>query len=103
MFKKDNTPTRKTLDLLKKVEADHKPVANGAVRIHLKRYTGQGRFSKITTADHDHMSQLLRFFDIEFAYGNDAPRGGKLGDYIQFAFSDLEKLINSVKELQHGI
>lgn len=97
MFKKNNEPTIKTLGILLRVSREEEKQESGAFRYHFNRTTGNGRFTKISTVDTYHLESLLRKFDIPHTKGNDAPRGGRLGDYIEIpSWEHVEQLFNKV-------
>lgn len=51
--------------------------------------TGSGRFAKYSS---DHSLRIIRYLEkcrMLWKKGNDAPRGGKLGDYIQVVGCDM--------------
>lgn len=61
---------------------------------HGKTYSGRGRFTTLTNGDHLSMIEALRNLGIDFKVGNDAPRGGGIGDYVALT----EKGKRQVKE-----
>ena len=57
-------------------------VANN--KIYTGYYTGSGRFTSAASSDHTIVS-ILRAQGYKFTRGNDAPRGGALGDYVKIS------------------
>ena len=57
-------------------------VAN--TRIYTGYYTGSGRFTSAGSSDHTIVS-ILRAQGYKFTRGNDAPKGGALGDYVKIS------------------
>lgn len=47
-----------------------------------KEVIGRGRYIKIRNVVHKRIKHILIMLNVEFSEGNDAPRGGKTGDYI---------------------
>lgn len=64
-------------------------------KIYTKRYSGSGRY--INLQDYSfYVSQILNLQGYKFETGNDAPRGGKEGDFFKVsktAFNFLKKLL----------
>lgn len=54
-------------------------VSNGN-KIHFNFTTGRGKYTKVAS---NNPADYLEAWGIDFEYGNDAPRGGQLGEYIQ--------------------
>ena len=52
-------------------------------KLHLKYWGGSNKHRYLDDSDYYKMIQICRFFEIDFKLGNDAPRGGATGDYIQ--------------------
>lgn len=62
--------------------ADVEKVLLGA-RHHGKTYSGHGRFTSIANGTHYSTIEGLRLIGVDFVTGNDAPRGGQCGDYVE--------------------
>lgn len=58
-----------------------KAVDNPGVKFYINHQTGSGRWTKITDYEF-RVRNILLWNGVIFESGNDAPRGGKLGDYI---------------------
>lgn len=69
------------------------------IRLHLKSYVGNGRYTHISEREYDNMYYCLLTLNIPFAIGNDAPRGGVCGDYIELSNKNYKKAIIALKEL----
>jgi len=57
--------------------------------------SGSGRFTSNYT--NDTISQIIRLLGYKNITGNDSPRGGKTGDYIQVSKTTFKKLVNLAK------
>ncbi|NLB86065.1 MAG: hypothetical protein GX793_03270 [Bacteroidales bacterium] len=65
-------------------------------RIYPKHYTGSGRY--VNLKDYSfYITELLTLQGYKFTWGNDAPRGGKNGDYIQVSKAGLDFIL-SIRE-----
>lgn len=53
-------------------------------RFHGIESRGRGRFTRLSTAKHDDAVRLLDALGVAYELGNDAPRGGRVGTFIQF-------------------
>lgn len=62
-------------------------------RYHGVRQLGRGRFVSISYANESTAEALLAFFKVDYVTGNDAPRGGKTGSYLEYSRGQLEKAI----------
>ena len=59
-------------------------IGQKSFRMHLCRWTGSGRFINFNDTQERAMLGLFRAFDFtDYRTGNDAPRGGKNGYYIE--------------------
>lgn len=79
------------------VLTEHNGSLNHNAKLHLKYPSGSGKWTRIVTRQHDAMIKLLCSHKICYALGNDAPRGGETGDYIEVSALDLCSLIQSLK------
>ncbi len=52
-------------------------------RVHGKNYSGLGRFCSITNGTYFATIEGLEAIGVDYQTGNDAPRGGAIGDYIE--------------------
>lgn len=49
---------------------------------HGKTYSGSGRYCTLSNGDHYAIIEALRLLGIDYETGNDAPRGGGIGDFV---------------------
>lgn len=71
------------------------------IRAYTFYKSGSGRYSRIRGLSAWYLADLLvkKFPDCFVVYGNDAPRRGKLGDYVMFAYRPMvAALENYLKE-----
>lgn len=61
---------------------------NHNAKLYLKYISGSGKWTRIVTRQHDTMIKLLCSHKICYALGNDAPRAGEIGDYINGEIRD---------------
>lgn len=55
------------------------------VRVHLKTWRRRkGNNFSLRCGDYDRALELLNYLKVNYSLGNDAPRGGEIGDYIEF-------------------
>ena len=68
-------------------------------RIYPKSYTGSGNY--ITLRDYSfQIEEIIKDLGYKFKTGNDAPRGGKQGDFIQVSKTAMNAIIGN---FSHGI
>lgn len=79
------------------VSTEHNGYINHNTRLQLKYTGGRGRWTHMVTRPHDAMIKLLCSHKICYALGNNAPRGGEIGDYIEVSASDLCDLVLTLK------
>lgn len=63
------------------------------MRIHGVRELGRGRFITISYSMDEQARELLNALGVPFTEGNDAPRGGKTGNYLEYSFYTLYEKI----------
>lgn len=71
----------------------------GNVRMHLKSYKGKSRGSYVSDVEYCDMYYCLLTLKLPFTIGNDAPRGGICGDYIELSNRNCKKAILALQEL----
>lgn len=49
---------------------------------HGKTYSGSGRYCTLSNGDHYAIIEALQLLGIDYETGNDAPRGGGIGDFV---------------------
>lgn len=54
-------------------------------RVHGKHYSGSGRYTSVANGTHYTTIEGLRLIGVDFQEGNDAPRGGQCGDYVELS------------------
>lgn len=54
-------------------------------RVHGKHYSGSGRYTSVANGTHYTTIEGLRLVGVDFTTGNDAPRGGQCGDYVELS------------------
>lgn len=60
--------------------------------------------NKVYESSYDKYTEVLSLLEIDYIVGNDAPKGGKLGDYIQITkkgIKRLEPFINEYNKAKH--
>lgn len=97
IYKKDKTLQKKYLELLYIMQNYN--FENEKIKYHFKKLVGNyARYQYISDVDYNNCIDILKTFKIEYKLGNDAPRGGKLGDYIEIDKKDLKVLKNKYKK-----
>lgn len=64
-------------------------------RVYCVRYTGSGRFAKVSD-NSNYVREILHAQGYKFTEGNDAPRGGQSGNYIEVSRTAFRFLISLV-------
>lgn len=67
---------------------------------HGKRYTGRGRHLSLSTTQYLAAIEICEALQLDFELGNDAPRGGKEGDFVKLTAKGQRQIKEYVKELQ---
>ena len=63
------------------------------MRIHGVRELGRGRWVTLSYSLDEQARELLTALKVPFTEGNDAPRGGKTGNYLEYDFYTLYEKI----------
>lgn len=63
-------------------------------------YSGRGRFTSYLATDYNRACEIVKALGLDGEFGNDAARGGKIGDYVALSQKDLTKIDFLVKELE---
>lgn len=98
-LKKDGTPSAAAIILAASIRSTIKYASDPAartVRLHLVAYAGKGRYSRYSDADHRAAIDVLTAAGIPFTRGNDAPRGGRRGDFIELTREDAARFLERV-------
>lgn len=99
LFKYNGKPSVAALSLAKglthALEAQH----GAYIRLHLKSYSRRGR--TINPGEHNIVVRMLEAARIKFYEGNDAPRGGKIGDYIGLSRIVAQELLDKINAANH--
>lgn len=66
-----------------------------AVRLHL--VVACGRWSHADFGDHRRSAELLEAAGITFTTGNDAPRGGAVGTYIELTRIEAQRFVDMIR------
>lgn len=72
-----------TRDILTRI-APIQPKENGIVRFYTVRNVGLGTRTHYSSAIGDRLIDLLCDAGMDYTSGNDAPKGGRLGEYVEF-------------------
>lgn len=62
-----------------------------------KHYRGHGRFVTLSDCGYYNAIQALKLLGIDYTTGNDAPRGGKTGDFVQLTAKGQRQVAEWVK------
>ena len=65
-------------------------------------YSGRGRHTSYVATDYNRACEIVKALGLEGEFGNDAARGGKIGDYVALTKKDLAKIDFLVKELKEA-
>ncbi len=69
-------------------------------RMHLKFWSGSRRHMVLVDAHYYRMIEFLTTLNCKFSLGNDAPKGGVTGDYIEVKLKDAKKALIKFYELE---
>lgn len=94
LFKHNGKPSIAALSLAKELAHALETQHGAYIRLHLKRYGRSGR--TINPGEHNIAVRMLQNARIKFYEGNDAPRGGKIGDYIGLSRIVAQKLLDKI-------
>ena len=83
LFLASGKPSATALELCSLIKSALALSARGAVRLHLVEYGGRGRRLHVKRTEHAAAAETLVQAGVAFLLGNDAPRGGALGDFIE--------------------
>lgn len=84
IFKKDGSFSKVALDLLTEcADVIKNDIVADKTRFHLVTYYGSGRRTTAARGKYNAMMVLLDKIHVPYTTGNDAPRGGASGDYIE--------------------
>lgn len=90
IFKNDGTLTAYGADLVDSMLCN---AQDGTARFHGVRTVGRGRFVTLSTGRDTDARELLEMLGVRYVAGNDAPRGGQVGTFIEFCvYEFLPKL-----------
>lgn len=70
-----------------------------AGRVYGKKWLRNGRHKTLVTSEYDRTLDLLKAFGIKYAIGNDAPKGGLEGDYIDIRFDGRNKAVQFIRSI----
>lgn len=83
--KKDGTLKQRTIEAIDLLVKD--------TIIHPSFYTGSGRYIRLVSYEHE-ITTLLNMLGYKYKKGNNAPKGGKQGDYIKISKTALKTIKN---------
>ena len=88
MLSKAGRETLVTLLMQKEIETTWK------MRLHGIRELGRGRWVRLSYSLDEQARELLGALGVPFTEGNDAPRGGKTGSYLEYDYYTLYEKIS---------
>lgn len=94
LIKQDGKPSRAALSFAKHLDAALKEQHGAYIRLHLKSYGRRGR--TINPGEHNIAVRMMQNARVKFYEGNDAPRGGKIGDYIGLSRIVAQELLDRI-------
>lgn len=68
-----------------------------AVRLHLVTVSGRGQWTRANRRIHWRSMELLVSAGIDFTTGNDAPRGGAVGTYIELTRAEAQRFVDMIR------
>ena len=98
-LKKDGTVSHRARYLFERIDKEGDTDQNVYLHpVHVNK--GKGFVNLIDNLEE--IKKILRSIKCPFAQGNDAPRGGRTGDYIKFRKSDLLKSLQASFGIEKG-
>lgn len=99
LIKRDGKPSLAALSLAKGLTHALETQHGAYIRLHLKSYGRRGR--TINPGEHNIAVRMMQDARIKFYEGNDAPRGGKIGDYIGLSRIVAQELLDKINAANH--
>ncbi len=94
LINKSGKLTKPGKDFLVHLVSESAPLGRSSYsRFHGVHTCGRGRFVTISYSDRDNALELFTLLKIDFTEGNDAPRGGKCGQYFEYDRGDLMRAL----------
>lgn len=90
---KSGAASESARELADRIRAALAARARGPIRLRLSVYVGRGRRLHASRTEHFAAQELLDKAGVVFVAGNDAPRGGALGDFIEIARSEARRFL----------
>lgn len=94
LFKHNGKPSIAALSLAKELTHALETQRGAYIRLHLKSYGRSGR--TINPGEHNIAVRMLQNAHVKFYEGNDAPRGGKIGDYIGLSRIVAREILDTI-------
>ena len=95
---KNNLVTKKDGSLKKRVIEAIKYCVSSSTKIHFSYYTGSGRHIRLVCYFNE-IHELLNVLGYKSEFLNDAPRGGKQGDYLKVSKRAINTILSIYKEV----
>ena len=92
---KNNLVTKKDGSLKIRVVKAIKDYRNGDCKFYTHYYSGSGRFT--TVLENDNIYWVIKLLGYKFEKGNDAPKGGKTGEFIKVSKRAFENIMSLIK------
>lgn len=89
IYKKDGTLSKDAMNIINMVRIQAKD--KKTVRLHLKEWAGSPRHLRLSDAKYYNTRAILDEFGVKYREGNDAPKGGVIGDYIEIVVDRRNK------------
>lgn len=99
LFKYNGKPSISALSLARELTHALETQHGAYIRLHLKSYGRRGR--TINPGEHNIAVRMLQNARVKFYEGNDAPRGGKIGDYIGLSRIVAQELLDRINAANH--
>lgn len=93
---KSGAASESARELADRISAALAAQARGPIRLRLSVYAGRGRRLHASRTEHFAAQELLALAGIVFEVGNDAARGGALGDFIELARPEARRFLKKV-------
>ena len=97
LFTKKFKLSASALDAKMSIEWALEHTPKGNIRMHFKSWTNN--FRRLVESEHHSMLSFLKELGISYITGNDAPRGGVEGDYIELTRKEAKRCLIKLSNL----
>lgn len=97
LFLKNGRSSVPALRLAARLDCALLDVEAPAVRLHLVTIGGRGRWTRTNRGEYLRSMELLDSAGVRYVTGNDAPRGGATGTYIELTRAEAQRFVDMIR------